>query len=301
MIKSPLNYIGGKTKLLNQLLPLFPKKIEKFIDLFAGGCNVGANAKAEEYFFNDNLTPLINMYESFLLNDIENTLKYIKDKINELKLSKQNLQGYNQLRLQYNETKEPLDLFVLISFSFNHQIRYNNKHQFNVPFGKGRSSFNIMMENNLIQFIRKIKNINATFSSLDFNLFNFDVLTKNDFVYCDPPYLITTGSYNDGKRGYKGWTEKEEIELLQKLDELNNKDIQFGLSNVIEHKGKKNEILHEWIKNNDNYFTNYLNMHYKNSNYQTKNKKSKEVFITNYKPDFHLSDFPLNSWVCKQL
>lgn len=285
MIKSPLNYIGGKSKLLNQLLPIFPKKIERFIDLFAGGCNVGINTKAQEYIFNDNLTPLINMYESFLSNDIEKTIKHIKNRINELKLSKQNLQGYNELRLQYNKTKEPLDLFVLVAFSFNHQIRYNNKHHFNVPFGKGRSSFNVMMEKNLIQFIKKIKNINATFYSLDFNSFNFDTLTKNDFVYCDPPYLITTGSYNDGKRGYKGWTKKEERELLQKLDELNNKDVQFGLSNVIEHKGKKNEILNEWIKNNDNYFTNYLNMHYTNSNYQTKNKKSTEVFITNYKPE----------------
>lgn len=285
MIKSPLNYIGGKSKLLNQLLPIFPKKIERFIDLFAGGCNVGINTKAQEYIFNDNLTPLINMYESFLSNDIEKTIKYIKNRINELKLSKQNLQGYNELRLHYNKTKEPLDLFVLVAFSFNHQIRYNNKHHFNVPFGKGRSSFNIMMEKNLIQFIKQIKNINATFYSLDFNSFNFDALTKNDFVYCDPPYLITTGSYNDGKRGYKGWTEKEEKELLQKLDELNNKDVKFGLSNVIEHKGKKNEILNEWIKNNDNYVTNYLNMHYTNSNYQTKNKKSTEVFITNYQPE----------------
>jgi len=26
-IKSPLNYIGGKYKILNQILPLFPKQI----------------------------------------------------------------------------------------------------------------------------------------------------------------------------------------------------------------------------------------------------------------------------------
>ncbi|MDR2835259.1 MAG: DNA adenine methylase [Bacteroidales bacterium] len=33
-IKSPLNYIGGKSKFLPQLLPLFPKNIDNFIDLF---------------------------------------------------------------------------------------------------------------------------------------------------------------------------------------------------------------------------------------------------------------------------
>lgn len=36
-IKSPLNYIGGKYKILNQILPLFPKKINNFVDLFTRG------------------------------------------------------------------------------------------------------------------------------------------------------------------------------------------------------------------------------------------------------------------------
>ena len=34
LIKSPLNYEGGKFKLLPQILPLFPREIGKFIDLF---------------------------------------------------------------------------------------------------------------------------------------------------------------------------------------------------------------------------------------------------------------------------
>lgn len=43
MIQSPLNYTGGKYKLLPQILPLFPKDIDVFVDLFCGGCNVGIN------------------------------------------------------------------------------------------------------------------------------------------------------------------------------------------------------------------------------------------------------------------
>ncbi|MFY7787853.1 MAG: DNA adenine methylase [Thermoflexibacteraceae bacterium] len=33
-IKSPLNYIGGKYKLLEQILHLFPKEINTFVDWF---------------------------------------------------------------------------------------------------------------------------------------------------------------------------------------------------------------------------------------------------------------------------
>ena len=88
-IKSPLNYIGGKYKLLNQIIPLFPKKINCFVDLFSGGCNVGLNINAKKYYFNDNLIYLIEMYKDFLENDIDYTLNYIEDKICYYNLNKQ--------------------------------------------------------------------------------------------------------------------------------------------------------------------------------------------------------------------
>jgi adenine-specific DNA-methyltransferase len=36
-IKSPLNYVGGKYKLLDEIIPLFPTDIDTFVDVFAGG------------------------------------------------------------------------------------------------------------------------------------------------------------------------------------------------------------------------------------------------------------------------
>ena len=52
-IKSPLNYTGGKYKLLNQILPLFPEDINTFVDLFTGGCNVAINVNANRIIAND--------------------------------------------------------------------------------------------------------------------------------------------------------------------------------------------------------------------------------------------------------
>lgn len=284
-IKSPLNYIGGKTKILEQILPLFPNKINNFIDLFAGGCNVGINASASRIYFNDNLTYLIDMYKIFQQNEISETISHIENRIKEFKLSLTNEEGYKKMRIKYNEQKNPLDLFVLIAFSFNHQIRFNNQHDFNNPFGRERSSFNLTMKNNLANFIKKIKETNTIFQSGCFNDFDFTFLNENDFVYCDPPYLITTGTYNDGKRGFKGWSEIEELQLLNILDLLNSKNVKFALSNVLEHKQKSNNILKSWIEANADYKINYINFDYSNSNYQT-NKSGKsstiEVLITNY-------------------
>jgi DNA adenine methylase len=286
-IRSPLNYIGGKYRLLNQIIPLFPKEIDTFVDLFAGGCNVGINIKANKIIFNDNLTYLIKLFKVFKSSNIKTIIDHIENRINEFELSKTNENGYKEFRNFYNQNKITLDLFVLIAYSFNHQIRFNNSHKFNNPFGKNRSSFNETMKYNLINFISKLKSGNFNFLNKNFEDFDFSQLTQNDFVYCDPPYLITTGSYNDGKRGFKGWTEKEEIELLNILDNLNTQNIKFALSNVIQHKGKENKLLENWLKERE-YKINFINKNYSNSNYQTKirdKNASIEVLITNYEPE----------------
>lgn len=296
-IKSPLNYIGGKSKILSQILPLFPLEINRFVDLFAGGCNVGINTQANHYFFNDNLSFLIEMYQKLQENELDFTINYIEERIKELNLSQTNEEGYKILRQEYNLYKNPLDLFVLVAFSFNHQIRFNNNHEFNNPFGKNRSSFNPKMKKNLEDFIIRIKEIQPIFSKKCFTEFDFSFLGENDFVYCDPPYLITTGTYNDGKRGFKGWGEKQEHQLLDLLDDLNTKGIKFALSNVLEHKGKSNEILKNWIMKNKKYKVNYLNFNYSNSNYQTivrDKNASIEVLITNYEPPKKQDLFSLN-------
>lgn len=271
IVKSPLNYIGGKHKLLSQILPLFPKKIENFVDLFTGGCNVGVNVNANNVICNDNLLYLIDLYKVFLFQSQTEIMNHIENQIQKFGLTITDNLAYNTFREYYNFSRNPLDLFVLIAFSFNHQIRFNNSHEFNNPFGKDRSCFNETMKSNLIQFINKLQQKSITFSCQNFDEFDFANLTKNDFVYADPPYLITTGTYNDGMRGFKGWDEKEELKLLQILDYLNDENISFALSNVLEHKGKENILLKKWVAKN-NYFVNHLSMNYANSNYQTLNR-----------------------------
>ena len=75
LVKSPLNYIGGKYKLLKQILPLFPDNIDTMVDLFCGGCNVGVNVNANRIIAIDKLDVLINLMKIFKelnTNDIIN-------------------------------------------------------------------------------------------------------------------------------------------------------------------------------------------------------------------------------------
>ena len=280
-IKSPMNYTGGKYKILQHIIPSFPEKIHNFVDLFAGGFNVGINVNAETIYANDQITYLIELYRLFQDTDTNNLLNAIKGRINEFGLSQTNLEGYNALRAEYNKTRSLLDLFVLTCYSFNHQIRFNSHHEFNTPFGKDRSSFNDSIEKNLISFCSALHKKNIIFSTGDFRSFDFSILQPGDVVYCDPPYLITTGSYNDGKRGFKDWTIEEDTALLELLDSLNERGILFALSNVFAHKGQTNDALIEWSKQ---YTVDYIDKTYANCSYHFKDRDTKtvEVLVTNY-------------------
>jgi len=291
MIKSPLNYIGGKSKLLTQIVPRFPTQVDTFVDLFAGGCTVGLNVRSNKTIFNDNLTYLIDLYRKLQDLSAEEVFEHINGRIDTLGLSKTNETGYLALRSEYNANKNPLDLFVLVAYSFNHQIRFNNNHLFNLPLGKNRSHFNKTMERNLRSFLTSIKERDCTFSNVSFEDFDFSDLTKEDLVYCDPPYLISTGSYNDGKRGFKGWGNTEEECLLDLLDSLNEREVRFALSNVVEHKGEENNLLKDWV--GDRGYNLYpLNFDYKNSSYQGSSEgETKEVLITNYPTNYSLLFF----------
>ena len=63
--KSPLNYTGGKYKLLPQLLEKFPKHFDSFVDLFGGGFNVGANVECETIIYNDKQKEVARLIKLF--------------------------------------------------------------------------------------------------------------------------------------------------------------------------------------------------------------------------------------------
>lgn len=300
MIESPLNYTGGKSKILDQLIPLFPKGIDCFIDLFCGGCNVGLNVESNRVVYNDYNKYLIKLYSLLLKNKKENTIENIYDIINEYKLSLVSKNGYdyygcdssngvanynrdkyNRLRADFNHMKKNKEafiyLYVLIVYAFNNQIRFNSKGEFNLPVGK--RDFNKNIENKLNIFIDRIKHQDCMFKSDNFIDFDISKLKKNDFVYVDPPYLISCASYNENS----GWTDLHEKQLLNLLDDLDDRKIRFALSNVLESKGNENIILKAWLQNNPKYNVHNIVKDYSNSNYQRKTRNdSVEVLITNY-------------------
>ena len=207
-IKSPINYIGNKYKLISQIEPLFPRKINKFIDVFGGSGTVLINTNAEYYIYNDINPYVSSIFEGLISQSAENTITQIEDVIKEYSLSMTNKEGFEKLRDDYNAgRKDWITLYTLMCHSFNHQFRFNNNHEYNSSFGKNRSYFSERQRQDLIAMKNKIS-IDITVMSKSFEDIDFSYFDENDLVYLDPPYYNSVGSYNDGKRGFEGWTKE---------------------------------------------------------------------------------------------
>lgn len=302
-VKSPLNYTGNKSRLLEQILPLFPNNINKFVDLCCGGASIGLNAKANEVIcvdINNNVIELLRTLKFFsektIIDKIEAIIKeyglsdtfnngyekYKKFIVGNNGLKKYNTEGYLKLRDSFNKKQQnsydrAICLFTLLSYGFNNDIRFNSKGYFNMPTGK--TDFNVSIRGKLSSFKDGTKNKNIDFYFADFRIIKELGLTHNDFAYIDPPYLITRAVYNENG----AWDEVKEKELLEILDYLTSINVKFALSNILSKEGQKNTILSKWVKKN-NFKVIDINYHYRSSSYNKKNRtaEEKEVVVLNY-------------------
>lgn len=296
MNRSPFFYVGDKYKLMKQLEKHFPKKIGRLIEPFCGGGSVFLNTIADGYLANDLNEYMIKLH-NFLLKyrgkrekfyqDFEKELKSYKFSAsfigicvpNDLKIkfpktyyAVYNKDSYNKLKDDFNNDKSNMmKLYILLIYGFNHMLRFNSKGDFNLPVGN--VDYNKNVKKALETYFNFIENNNIKFFNQDFENFIYSLkFEENDFVYLDPPYLISSCEYN------KGWDLECEERLLRIIDYLNENKIKFALSNVLQHKGKNHPILNEWANkyNIINVQSNYI------CYYDNTLKNTKEVLIVNY-------------------
>lgn len=280
-----MNYVGNKYKLLNQLYAIFPNKINNFIDLFCGGLDVSININATNKYANDIKTYLIDIYKDFQTKDIETIMNFINMRIKQFQLNCTNTNGYLQYRELYNlngDYHTPLDLFTLSRFSFNNQITFNTNQEYNESFGYNHTYFNLNNRANTRAMHAAIQNIH--FSSFDFRNFDISIFNdQDDFLYVDPPYLISNAHYNTGPKILNNqWALQDDIDLYNFLDKATLQGLKWAMSNVIAHKGRENESLIEW---SEKYYVYDIYSNYSKATYN-KIKTSEptiEVLITNYK------------------
>lgn len=244
--KSPLNYSGSKDKIVDNIIRELPKNVGTFVDVMGGAFNVGVNITAlTEVVYNEYNSHVYNIIKLLLEKNKEEIVEEIEKIIEENDLNKGDKQSYLKFRKKYNSNPTPINLFILHMYSFQNMIRFNSNMEFNTPCGV--AGYSDDLKNRILNFsprTNEIRLLNEDYKKIDFLKYD----RESTIFYFDPPYFITSASYNDGKRGYSGWNAKDESKLLSILQELDSLGYKFMLSNVLEHKGRFHHLLYEWAK-----------------------------------------------------
>lgn len=245
---SPIVYMGSKRRLMEQLMDEFPGGIDTFYDVFGGSGTVALNAPSQHVLLNEFNTPVYQMHEYFIHTpfiEIQQDMQDLVVKYGDGK--KLTEQQFKDLRDIYNkpqpEDRDVKILHLLVYFSFQKMFRFNQDGGFNTSFNNRVKSLpNRDYFSKLYSYSEVLLSKGVQLQNKDFRDIDYTALTSQDFVYFDPPYLITEAMYNTG------WGEQDDRDLYQLIQELDSRGIRFGLSNVIHHKGRTNHILKEFAE-----------------------------------------------------
>ena len=264
--KPILKWAGGKTQLLEHLLPKIPKEYNKYIEPFFGGGALFFALKPNNSIIADSNPELINLYR-VIAKDVNSLISELKNLKNEKDFF------YDMRKKEFSELSEieaAARTIFLNKTAFNGLYRVNKKGQFNVPFGYYKNP-KILDEDQLLAASKILKKTKILLG--DFK----DVLCKHakkgDFIFLDPPYLPVS-KYSDFKRYTKEqFYEKDQISLANLVNKLSKKGCHILLTN------SNHPLIHELYKdfNIDIYKTK------RNINSKSTNRKGEDIIVSNLK------------------
>ena len=253
--KPVLKWIGGKSQILEQVLNRFPSKMDNYHEIFLGGgsvligllqaINKGKITVKHTIYAHDINHALISMYTNIQKHHVElfeqmeklisdfsectnETINRDPETLEEAKSSQESY--YYWIRKQYNDLSnvDKCTIYGSCCFIFLNKTCFRGlyrigPHGFNVPYGHYKNP-TILDWDNLNELHNLIQNVE--FKCLDFKE-SLKCVTKNDFVYLDPPYVPVNAT------SFVKYTENGfNMDQHQQLFEiLNNLPCRFLLSN----------------------------------------------------------------------
>lgn len=234
-IRPPIKWAGGKTQLLEEILPRIPSNYSRYIEPFVGGGAVFFAHQPKGAFVSDLNERLINLYFHLAnnLDEVISELNFLKDKHNNLTLLDEKRALFLEIRRLFNEQKQEFSIeqaarFIYLNKTcFNGLFRENSKGEFNVPFGQ-RNNANLFDESNLSEISTLLKNADVEVASFERVL---DVAESGDFVYFDPPYVPLEKNSDFTSYQASGFGPDEQKILLSVCQELDRHGVMFIQSN----------------------------------------------------------------------
>ena len=222
--KPILKWAGGKTQMLEDLLPKVPSSYGRYIEPFFGGGAMFFALQPEQAVIADSNPELINLYRQ--------VANHVDDVIGQLKKYENTQEMFYAVRGQdwtmLPEAEAAARTIFLNKTCFNGLYRVNKKGQFNVPFGKYKKP-KICDEEGLKAASAALKK--AEIVCGDYLLVLEHYAQPGDFVFLDPPYLPIS-EYSDFKRYTKEqFYEEDHVELAKMVKTLHERGCHVILTN----------------------------------------------------------------------
>jgi len=232
-----VKWAGGKGQLLEQFIPLFPKKFNRYVEPFVGSGAVFfyiiQKFKPKEIIISDINEELINAYE-IVRDDVERLIIELKQH-KEYHLA-EGKKYYLTIRATNPQDIPPLEraarFIYLNKTCFNGLYRVNSKGKFNVPMGAYKNP-DIVQEERLRLVSKLLMDVTIKVMSFEKVL---DLVKKEDFIYFDPPYYPLKNKKSFTTYTKDSFMENEQellADVFQKLDKkgcfvmLSNSDTKF--------------------------------------------------------------------------
>tara|TARA_Y100001970_G_C14192579_1_gene836236 strand:- start:990 stop:1904 length:915 start_codon:yes stop_codon:yes gene_type:complete len=257
-----IKWVGGKAKLLQYIIPKFPKNIKNYHEIFLGGGSVlfallsmqknnDLHIENNIYAYDINL-PLINTYKQ-IKNNLPKVIKILNKLKKEFTSIETNTYGIkrwtpNVNNENYKETREHYYYYICSKFNkclknsvvcaayfiflnktgFRGMYRENNQGLYNIPYGlKDTNKIpSIYDENELNKISQLIQHVKFRCMSFDDSL---KKVKEGDFVYLDPPYAPENKT-SFVKYNKDGFPEESHNLLFKTVKELEN--VKFIMSNA---------------------------------------------------------------------
>ena len=222
-----LKWAGGKTQLMDEILNSAPKHFNKYFEPFLGGGAVFFNLNPKQAFLSDLCEDLINCFIA-----VQQTPNELVQELESYPYSEEFFYQIRELSrteefAKLSNLKKAARFIYLNKTCFNGLYRVNSQGHFNVPFGKYKNPQLFKIENIMAcnQALKDVELKNATYDNI------LEKVSKDDFVYLDPPYSPLSQSASFTSYTSDGFSDNKQAELRNFCDKLNEKGAKFLLSN----------------------------------------------------------------------
>lgn len=242
MVNPVLKWAGGKRKIADKLIQLFPEKFRTYFEPFLGGAAMFLAINPSASVVADVNKHLVNFY-STLVNvpqELSEALEMLKVEYDSLSPSAQKDFFYNA-RAQFNENvanrrieqsemnllQRAVIFYTLNKLGFNGLYRENSRGEFNVPFG-GKKVFPSIDCQNFLAVSARLKNSRLMTGDFESAV---ETSQEGDFVYFDPPYIPLTPSASFTSYSKGGFGLNEQERLAETIRTLTTRGVRVMMSN----------------------------------------------------------------------